>query len=388
MTAHKPAITDGFAARLSLFYAAHFLILGMAMPFFPLWLAAKGLDADAIGIVLAAPLVARMATTPVLTGVADRFDALRGTLMAAALALPAGYALVGFSAGFWMILLVVAVVSSTYGSIFALSDAYALKGLAARGGTYGRARLWGSAAFVVGNLGAGLVADLIAPVHLIWLIAATSCLLALVALSLRPLGVAAPARTGSGPGLRFLLTPAFLTVTAAVSLIQSSHAVYYGFSALAWSAAGLDGHVIGILWAVMVVGEIVLFALSGRLPPWLGALPLIALGAAGAVVRWGVMALDPPVWVLPFLQGLHALSFAATHLGSMLFLARAAPRHLVATAQGTFTLVLALVMAGFLALSGALFQAYGVRAYAAMALAAALGGLLVPLARRLWRDPA
>src|SRR5262245_38392817 len=325
MTANQPAISDGFAVRLALFYAAHFLVLGMSMPFLPVWLGAKGLDPAAIGIVLAAPMVTRMATTPVLTGIADRFDALRGTLVAAALALPVGYALVGLSAGFWQILIVVALVSATFGSIFPLSDAYALKGLPARGGDYGRVRLWGSAAFVVGNLGAGLTADLIRPVDLIWLIAATACLVTLASSGLRPLGVAATSRAAAGSALRLLRMPAFLAVTVAVSLIQSSHAVLYGFSALAWAAAGLDGRVIGVLWGLMVVGEIILFALARRLPPWLGPIPLIGIGAAGAVVRWSAMALDPPVVLLPFLQFLHGLSFAATHLGSTFFVARAAP---------------------------------------------------------------
>ena len=43
--------------------------------------------------------------------------------------------------------------------------------------------------------------------------------------------------------------------------------------------------------------------------------------------------------------------------------------------------MLALVMAGGMALSGALYADLGDRAYAAMALAAALGGVLVLLAR-------
>ena len=41
-------------------------------------------------------------------------------------------------------------------------------------------------------------------------------------------------------------------------------------------------------------------------------------------------------WMLPLLQALHALSFAATHLGSMHFLARVAPAGRGATAQGDF----------------------------------------------------
>jgi len=94
------------------------------------------------------------------------------------------------------------------------------------------------------------------------------------------------------------------------------------------------------------------------------------------------MSLDPPLALLPLLQLLHAFSFGATHLGSIQLLARIAPDRQFATAQGDFSTVVALVMAGGLALAGVLYADLGGRAYAAMALAAALGGGFVLLARR------
>jgi PPP family 3-phenylpropionic acid transporter len=48
--------------------------------------------------------------------------------------------------------------------------------------------LWGSAAFVVGALACGMLIDVIAARHLIWIIAGMACLGALVSLGLRPLG--------------------------------------------------------------------------------------------------------------------------------------------------------------------------------------------------------
>ena len=37
--------TDRFALKLGLFYAAYFFFGGVQLPFFPLWLEARGLDA-------------------------------------------------------------------------------------------------------------------------------------------------------------------------------------------------------------------------------------------------------------------------------------------------------------------------------------------------------
>ncbi len=59
--------------------------------------------------------------------------------------------------------------------------------MARYGLNYGPMRLWGSAAFVVGALGCGLLVDFIAAKHLIWIIAGVAGLGALVSLGLQPL---------------------------------------------------------------------------------------------------------------------------------------------------------------------------------------------------------
>ncbi len=53
---------------------------------------------------------------------------------------------------------------------------------------------------------------------------------------------------------------------------------------------------------------------------------LLAIGGAGAILRWSATALNPPVALLVPLQLLHACSFAATHLGLMGFMTRSVPR--------------------------------------------------------------
>ncbi|MEX1082993.1 MAG: MFS transporter, partial [Xanthobacteraceae bacterium] len=131
-----------------------------------------------------------------------------------------------------------------------------------------------------------------------------------------------------------------------------------------------------------VIAEITLFALSGRLPPALSATALLLAGGLGAVLRWTAMALGPPAAALPILQCLHGLSFGATHLGAVLFVARTAPPGLSATAQGNLAVVLGAVMALSMGLSGLLYGAFGARAYAGMALMAAAGSLF---AFRAWR---
>jgi PPP family 3-phenylpropionic acid transporter len=318
---------------------------------------------------------------------ADRRDALRATMIVAAAAAVLGYALVGLAEGAPAIMLAFALASAFYTPLITLADAYALRALAERRRSYGPVRLWGSAAFIVGSFGAGFLLDVIRARDLIWLITAVTVLTALAACALAPLGRHVTViRARTWPAKTLLRHKAFLAVAAAASLIQASHAVLYGFSTLDWQAAGLGGGTIGALWALGVIAEIVLFAVSGRLT--LGPLALLGIGAAGAVVRWTAMAFDPPFVLLPALQCLHALSFGATHLGAIAFIARSAPAEIGATAQGYLAVAQGLAMAAAMGISGVLYARYGGFAYGAMALMAAIGGFFaLAAAGRMRREP-
>ena len=371
-----------FALRLAIFYAALFAALGVQVPFLPLWLAAKGLDASTIGMVLSVPMLVRLLAIPLATRIADRQDALRAIIAIASALAMLGYGAMGLAQGALAVTIAFALASIFYTPLMPLADAYALRGLGALRRAYGPVRLWGSAAFIVGSFAGGLVLDVVPARDLIWLVAAALVMTASAACTLSPL---APRETSTAKPLRsardLLRDPALLAAMAAASLIQASHAIYYGFSTLDWAAAGLDGSAIGALWALGVVAEIVLFAMSGRLP--VAPTTLILFGAAGAVVRWGAMAFDPPAVLLAPLQCLHGLSFGATHLGALGFIARTAPAEASATAQGYLAVALGLAMAAAMGVSGVLYARWGSFAYVTMALLAAAGGVFALAARRL-----
>jgi PPP family 3-phenylpropionic acid transporter len=359
------------------------------MPFFPVWLEAKGVDAGMIGVVLAAPIVARLLAVPVFMRKADRRDAVRAALIVCGFAAATGYTLVGLSAGAALILVAYALTSLATTPQMPLAETYALKELGARRRTYGPVRLWGSFAFIAGNFVAGFAADVIPASDLIWLIVAASVLIALAALALPPVTPRAIEPSAAVPARQNLLRDrSFIAVVAAASLIQASHAEYYGFSAVQWSAAGFDGTFIAALWALGVGAEIVLFSLQSRLPPFFEPTVLLLTGACGGMLRWIGMAFDPPAFMLAALQLLHALSFGATHLGALMFLARHAAPAQAATAQGYLAIASGVAMAGAMALSGVLYRDFGSAAYAAMALMAIAGGTCGLVAHRLRRQAA
>ncbi len=380
--------TDHFALKLGLFYAAYFFFGGVQLPFFPLWLEARGLDAGTIGLVIAVPTMVRIFVTPLIARQADRRAALKATLVLGSIVGAVAMTAVGLVQGAIAILITFAVAMAALSPMLSLTDAYALNGLATRGRAYGPVRLWGSVAFIAGNVGAGFVLELIAPGNLIWLLVASLAVVVAAAVALVPLDTVRPAPDAPRHSPMILLRdPAFVAVALAGSLIQSSHALYYGFSTLEWRAAGLDGTLIGVLWGLGVAAEIVLFAYSARLPAALTPTVLLAIGGAGAVLRWGVMAFDPPTGLLLLLQLLHACSFGAAHLGAMAFLARAVPKELAATAQGFVATLSGLVSAAATVASGLVYAASGSLAYLVMAGMALVGLASALYAGYRWQEP-
>jgi PPP family 3-phenylpropionic acid transporter len=380
MAAQPQLSTDRFALKLGLFYAAYFLFGGIQLPFFPLWLEAKGLDATAIGLVIAVPMLVRIAAVPAVTRAADRHRAIKAALVLCAAAGALAMTAVGLVDGWVAILVTFTIAAAALAPILPLTDAYALSGLGARGRTYGTVRAWGSVAFIAGNIGAGYLLGVIAPVQLVWLIVAVLAVVVIAGIALDPLDAAiAPAGEPQASWGELLRNPALIAVAAAAALTQGSHAFYYGFSTLEWRAAGLDGATIGALWGLGVLAEIVLFAFSARLPSALVPTVLLMIGAVGAALRWAAMAFDPPAALLPVLQCLHAASFGAAHLGAMGFLARAVPRNLAATAQGVVATASGIVMAVATGLSGLLYATAGSLTYLLMA-AMGIAGLACALA--------
>ena len=84
--------------RISLFFGALFLAYGVVVPYFPVWLNARGLDPQQISTVTALPLFFRLLVTPSIGPLADRLGNYRlviVTLAWSALALILALSLVG-----------------------------------------------------------------------------------------------------------------------------------------------------------------------------------------------------------------------------------------------------------------------------------------------------
>ena len=369
-----------FAVRLALFYGAIFILIGVFLPYFPVWLNARGLTAGEIGIVLSAPLFVRVLVTPAISFSADKSGDRRLMLIGLAWgALLAGLLFLAANS-FWPILGTVILFALFWTSIMPLTEAVAMQGVKSAGLDYGRMRLWGSLSFVAASIGGGLAIQQWGSDAALWIfIGATGCV-AVTAFALpRPTGKGWLRAAAPVPDIRLAdalalaRNPLFLALLFATALVQGSHAIYYAFGTLHWRSVGISMTDIGQLWAMGVVAEIALFAVSKRVVAAYGPVRLIIFAAVAAVIRWPMMTLDLPLEVLFPLQMLHAFTFGAAHLGALHFIADAVPEHCSATAQGLYAAVTAGIAMGLgLTMAGPLYNLMGAEAYWIMALFGAL----------------
>ena len=375
-----------FATRLALFYGTMFGMVGTHLPFFTVWLKAVGIDAFWIGIITAIPPVTRFTVLPFVTALAERRHALRGAIVVTAFATALGFSILGTQHQPVLVFLAYAVTCCLWTPMVPLTDAYALRGVARHGLNYGPLRLWGSAAFVAGALGCGLLVDVIAAQNLIWVIVSVAALGAFVGLGLQPLGTPkSPVNIHHGAGA-LLRDPGFLAIIVTSALIQGSHAAYYIFASIAWQQAGLGGLTIAGLWSLGVIAEIVVFALSPRftLPPVM----LVVIAALSAVARWVITAQEPPLAILAAVQLAHGLTFGLTQVGTMMLLVGYVPGHVMARGQGYLAACSGIVSSSVSIISGAIYAQYGQGVYYVMAAMALSGAVVMWLARhRLAHHP-
>ncbi len=382
--AMPPAHTTGrnLAFRYAAFYGAVFLAVGIYQPFWPVFLKSRGLSAAEIGLVFALASWIRIATGPAIAQIADRSGRAKATLVVVAalcLAIFTGF----YSAqGFWPILLVMLPAAICFQPMIPLIESQTMAAVQRERLDYGRIRLWGSLTFILGTVGAGALITGREPDLVFFLVLGALALTLLAALALPAALARRPDGTSLNP-LRLLRDGRFLLFLGAASLIQASHAVYYGFSALHWQAAGLSEATIGLLWAEGVAVEVLLFAFSGAVAARAGPAVLLALAALAGILRWTLLATSTDLGLLIAVQALHALTFGAAHLGAMHFIARAAPPGLGATAQSLYSAVSGGVAMGLaMLLAGALYDAAAGQAFLAMTALSTAG---LGMALILWR---
>ncbi len=328
-------VTTASLHSIRLFYAAYFAAMGLILPFFPVYLAERGLDVVMIGVMTGLLAVAKVVSPPWIGHLADRRASGHSRLFIVAASLLAALFAVamGYATDVWWLAVVVLLFGVLWAAILPLTDGLSVSVSEAALADYGRLRVWGSIGFVAASLAGGVWLVDGNMGQFPWWILGLMLTLALAARGFPNQQLFSDAQE-SGE-VRF--GKPFVILLMVSFLMQVSHGAYYGFYSLYLVDVGYQGWQIGAFWVLGVVAEIILMwcwskPLQKAAPAWVLSVSLFL-----AAVRWlGIGSTE--VWYgLIFWQLLHAASFAAFHLSAIAWVKRLAPANRHATAQGWYS---------------------------------------------------
>lgn len=344
-------VTDKAASKRTLaacatLSCAYFAAIGGFNPYAPLWYQELGLPVVAIGILVSLQSWTRLFAPYAWGALADRtgrrvqiirWAALLSFVAGIGFLLPTSFAIL-VGASFLMFAFNAAIVPLTE-TIIAAQLTTPEGGMDAR--RYGRVRVWGSIGFLASVVAMGWWYQQ----HGMKAFALTTLVLLgviVIAAWRVPVQPAVPghAHPPGAPIGEVMRRPAVRWFFAGVFLTVLAHSALYAFFSLYLDSLGYGKLVVGMLWAVSVLVEIIWFAFQGRmlergsLHHWLIAAAVLAALRFAATAAFG-----GSLWVLMLAQCAHAVTFAAQHTACIALVTRYFPGRLRGRGQALYSVL-------------------------------------------------
>ncbi|MGF1750901.1 3-phenylpropionate MFS transporter [Vibrio cionasavignyae] len=357
-------------AWVSQYLFGFFFAYGVYLPFWALWFEDQGVSATDVGMLMglgfATRCVANLLITPRIHQVERLLPALRWATLACTLFIAMHLAA---GANFMLLALVTVLFNLSFGPMVPLSDAmanhYANRGVL----DYGRARLWGSVAFIAGSSVVGYLASKYGA-NMIVYTALAGFVLSMLLVMRTPVNPpeSETSHTAERPSLKSLLCDKeVIRFLVLIALIQGSHAAYYSFSSIYWKEAGHPESVIGYLWSLGVVSEVLLFAFSKKWFAGWSLRTLFVVSSIGVIVRWGLTASTVALPALVVIQLLHGVTFGIAHIAAIQYIQKSEANKMVALQSLYNAIPLGAFIALMMAVSGWGYEQWGANIFWGMA---------------------
>ena len=317
---------------LALSFFGYYCAYGVFMPFFPVWLKSQHYGEELIGMVLASAYVFRFVGGLFFSGLIKRASQLINSLRLLALASALIMAGLSFAAGsFWLLFSAIGLFAMVNSAGMPITDSLASTWQRQIQLDYGKARLIGSMAFVVGVTLFGNVISFFGEQNIVWILTALLLVYSMmqcVTPTILPQDERSEQATAEVRYWDLLKNNTTLRVLIASSLIQGSHAAYYVYSVLYWTSLGIPVSQTSLLWGVAVVAEILLFFFSRRLLQNWKVTTIFYLATFACIVRWLGLATANTIWLIAILQFLHSLTYAVAHYGMVRYITTQPQAHI------------------------------------------------------------
>ena len=104
------------------------------------------------------------------------------------------------------------------------------------------------------------------------------------------------------------------------SMLQATHAMYYGYSTIMWESKGLSFFKVGLLWSMAIAAEIILFLKLDKYFKSKFLFKTLFFCSIIIFIRWTLTYLVDNFYALLIVQTLHGVTFALTHYIMIFFI--------------------------------------------------------------------
>lgn len=303
--------------RLSSFYFFYFAFVGAFSPYWSLYLKSLEFSAFQIGVLMSLLQVARIFAPNLWGWLADHTGKRVAVVQLAALLSLVSYLGVFAGQSFFWLFAVILLMSLFWSASLPLVEAITLGHLGEGAEGYGRIRMWGSIGFIVAVVVLGYVLDY-APVRaLLWIILGLKVGVLLFTRHI-PEPRIAPHHTDDQSVWEIMRRPEVFAFLSACFLMAAAHGVYYTFYSIYLVDHGYSKSAVGMLWALGVLCEVMVFLWMPRLTSRFGLRQILLGSFALAALRfmmigWGVTSMA----IIVLAQTLHAASFGSYHAAAV-----------------------------------------------------------------------
>ncbi len=334
---------DSPELRASIYQFTVYIPGGVAAVFFGIWLSEHGIPADQIGIINALPTLCLLLLNMVVGRIADKADDWRTALIYISIISALAPLPLYFVSEFWGILTIWALVATSNGLVAPVIDAATVRMTRRNGTDFGAIRAWATVGYVFAAGGLGLLINVLGSGVFVSLYVAMVVVRAALAFLLPRFRSPSPKITLADTVVESAAPPSrlkdslqlwFILPLLAFALVNSSNALIGSFAALLWHENGIPNYFLGPLLGIAAVGEAVLMFAWRRFGGRVTARNMILVAALAGLLRFTIMAFNPPVEVLFFTQLLHAFSFGMGYFGIVHFIANWTNEANAAEAQG------------------------------------------------------
>ena len=323
--------------RLSGYYFFHFAFIGAFSPYFGLYLQSLSFSAWDIGLLMSQMQLMRLFGPYLWSALADRLSRRLPIVRLAGVVSLLGFTTFFFAQRFESFIVAMALMAFFWSAALPLVETVTFDHLRQEPGRYSRIRMWGSVGFIVAVLGTGALLDSQPIASVLWVVVAILCGILVYAL-LVPEAPAHPHVETHPPIASILRQPRVRALFAACVAMSAAHGAFYVFFSIYLSDHGYGKALVGGLWSLGVLAEIVVFFYMSKLTKRFGLRAILLASFAAAVLRflltaWGVGLLA----VIVFAQLLHGLTFGAYHAASIVAVNRWFPGRCQARGQALYS---------------------------------------------------